>query len=659
MKTMRDASKAFSKDLDGMQAKLNALNKTRSTLKVDTKSAQNDLRAAEKQFARTGAEADRLALQEKRLTFETARRNLALVDKEARNVERQMQRTGRAFEETAAQSRAASGMKTMIEAVAAASAGTLFGPMLQQGIGTIAGSVWGDVGGGILSSVVSSVASGAMLGNMIAPGVGTAVGAALGGVTGLVSGAVQNYEARDEAFQGYYGGLYDTGKERTAEGIAAGSSIAGGREQAQKAFAHRLGGEEAARDYLEQVKAMAAHTNYTFDEITGYSKKLLNTYDADETFGVLQKLSDATAGLNLSSGDVNMMINGLSRMRTTGKTTQEYLNYFSERGVDVYQALADSTGANKSSIAKMVTKGKISGETAAQAILDYIEKTFGGLSEELMGTYDAMADNLGDVMANVNESYGIGYNETRKSGVEAEQEAYEGALGEAVKQVNQIAGENKAYLENLSEQYTREALGAVLLGERTTLYGEDEAEKLTSMGEAYRENAERYAQTGDRAAAMEMESLREQAEAMATAAYDSSEMVKTLQDVSKEQIEALRDNTAALSGWSNAFELQQAKTKGQLGGAWDPGAVDRAFSGANSPYRVRGYATGLGRVPYDNFPALLHEGERVLTAGEARGQSAAAPIQITVQELAVREEADVDRVAAELLARIQLARMGG
>ena len=50
---MRDFSKGFSKDLDGMQKKLNELNKTKSTLKVNTDKARQELRAAEKQFSET------------------------------------------------------------------------------------------------------------------------------------------------------------------------------------------------------------------------------------------------------------------------------------------------------------------------------------------------------------------------------------------------------------------------------------------------------------------------------------------------------------------------------------------------------------------------------------------------------------------------------
>lgn len=52
---------------------------------------------------------------------------------------------------------------------------------------------------------------------------------------------------------------------------ASGSATAGRREQDQIAFARRFGTEEAARAYLDRVKAMAVNTNYSYDEITGYS----------------------------------------------------------------------------------------------------------------------------------------------------------------------------------------------------------------------------------------------------------------------------------------------------------------------------------------------------------------------------------------------------
>ena len=64
-------------------------------------------------------------------------------------------------------------------------------------------------------------------------------------------------------------------------------------------------------------------------------------------------------------------------------------------------------------------------------------------------------------------------------------------------------------------------------------------------------------------------------------------------------------------------------------------------------------------MPYDNFPALLHQGERIQTAAEARGEQAAPSVTITGNNFTIREEADVTRVASELLAQMELAGMRG
>ena len=543
----------------------------------------------------------------------------------------------------------------------------MVGDVASQWADTLAGSALGDAGGSLFSSALSGAGSGAAIGTMINPGLGTAIGAGLGAVVGLAGGATQVFETQDEAFKSYYGSLYDTAGEATENMITSGSAIAGSREQTHMAFAQRFGSDEAAEDYLSQVEEMAARTNYSYDEITGYAKLLLNSYSADETFGILQRLSDATAGLGLSSSDVTMMISGLSRMRTTGKATQEYLNYFSERGVDVYAALGQSLGVDKSQVAGLVTDGAVDGAQAAEAILAYINQEFGGLSEKLMGTYDAMVDNLDDVMASLEAQGGEGYNQERIAGIQAQQDAYSGVLGEAVGEINRIAGENKAYLENLSEQYTREALSAVLLGQGTTLYGEDEAEKLAEMGREYAQAAEDYA-AGNQEAGLRMEALKEQAEALATAAYESSDQYMALQNVELDQIAAIRENTAALEGWRLNYQEEVELTKGlaSVGG----GAMQDMSSPA-VPAQWRNYMTekgreypaayGLQRVPYDNFPALLHEGERVLTAREARAMDAAGSGGVTIQvgQLSVREEADVDRVAEALYERLLLANMAG
>ena len=85
-----------------------------------------------------------------------------------------------------------------------------------------------------------------------------------------------------------------------------------------------------------------------------------------------------------------------------------------------------------------------------------------------------------------------------------------------------------------------------------------------------------------------------------------------------------------------------------------------AFGGGgnNSYFAVDpgSFAVGLDRVPYDNFPALLHEGERVLTASQARAEERGGGVNISFNgPITVREEADLDRVAQKLAREVARA----
>lgn len=345
VKKMATVTKSFSKDVDQLENTLYALNKNKYALKMDLSKAKTELKEAEKQFERTHSAADGLKVELAQANYDGMVRNLKAVTTAARDTEKAISKV----------ENQSGGRKSTFSNVATAIAASGIGDMAKElaiTAGTsVAGSLGGDNVGTMASSVLSSAATGAALGSIL-PGVGTAIGAVAGAAVGAISGGLQIFEKKDDAFKSYVQESYETVTQEQADSLSSGSAIAGSREQTQMAFAQKLGSDEAADAYLERVKTMARDTNYTYDEITGYSKLLLNTYDTEKTLSVLQTLSDASAGLNLDTSDVNMFISGLSRMRTTGKTTQEYLNYFSERGVDVYQALANSTGADKSQIAQ-------------------------------------------------------------------------------------------------------------------------------------------------------------------------------------------------------------------------------------------------------------------------------------------------------------------
>lgn len=639
MKKMSSVTKSFSKDVDQLEDTLYALNKNKYSLKLDASKAKAELKAAEKQFDLTHSAADGLKKELAQANYDNIVRNMKAVTTAARDTEKAISKV----ENRPGGSSGAKKVSELATAVAASGIGDMAKDLALSAGSSLAGSLGGDTAGTMASSMLSSMATGAAAGALFGPA-GAAIGAAAGGIIGAATGGLQIYEKKDDAFKSYVEDAYETVTGEQSSSLTSGSSIAGSREQTRMAFAQRMG-EEEADAYLKRVKTMATSTNYSYDEITGYSKLLLNTYDGDKTLSVLQTLSDASAGLNLDSSDVNMFISGLSRMRTTGKATQEYLNYFSERGVDVYQALANSTGADKSKIAEMVTGGKISGTDAAEAILTYINETYGGLSEKLATTYDAMVDNLADFQADMDAAMGEGYNEGRKEGLQAQMDWMSGESGAAVEEANRAIGAWQAELENSKEQYIRDAMDAMMAS--------DEYQTAKAEGDA-----------------AEMGKLIMQAKVQGMNEYNASDGAQLALESEMSLVAAIRNDTGLNQDyWDAGYEKGQEFTKGLAAArkanyqsalsASDYTYTPNGEIPRSAVYTGSGYATGIDYVPYDNFPALLHQGERVQTAVEARSEGSSSGIQIVMYGTTIREDADVDRVAAALLQKMELAGMRG
>ncbi len=118
-------------------------------------------------------------------------------------------------------------------------------------------------------------------------------------------------------------------------------------------------------------------------------------------------------------------------------------------------------------IRSMITGGTLVGERPLISLQEGLEKNYDGSMKLMAETFSGLTSTLSDTMTEVSNAYGEGYNATRSRGLEAEIGAYGGDLGAVMQNLNRITGENDAFRENLAEQYTREALSAVLLGRRS------------------------------------------------------------------------------------------------------------------------------------------------------------------------------------------------
>ena len=283
----------------------------------------------------------------------------------------------------------------------------------------------------------------------------------------------------------------------------------------------------------------------------------------------------------------------------------------------------------------MVSKGLIPGADAARVIADAMGDSFAGSLEKQAQTYNGLVSTLEDARAQLDAAMGEGYNEARKPALQEEIDYLSGEGGEQMKEMYSLIGEFQASVENAKEEAVRKAM--IDIQENSTEYRDA---KLAGDG-------------------AEMGRLLMQAKAEAEKAFMETEGYQTLIESQQSAIQGVRD-TMDDSYWSLGYDMGKEFQKGLAQGMQqDANSFLWGLMGNEGEDRYLGqiigdwfsgkedgsHASGLRYVPYDGYRAILHEGEQVLTAREARQESSGVTVTVTGNSFTVREEADIDRVA--------------
>lgn len=718
---MQQAVKPFTRDVDGLQQTLDQLNANRVSLQVDVTDASRALKTAQREYQNLAKEAQRAQdamdnaatpeerntaaqrltelntalgqsqtrVQSAQMQYNQLRDNLGAVSRQAQRTQRDIENLSRGEEnrnrlnqqqqqdqdQDPAQPSRWQTLQQGFNRLAEAGAVQMVGDAVTDIANTFVSSAYGTTGSTLFSSTLSGATSGAAIGTAIAPGVGTAVGALAGGVIGLAQGGTQVFEQKDEAFKSYVQESTENALAKQAEILSAGSTIAAQRETDQISFNTLFGSADIASQFLTELRKTAARTPFEYNDLTGMSK-ILKTYGYDENhiLPTLEIIGDAGAALGMAAQDMNEVSTAIGRMNATGKTTLEYINPLQERGVDAVGALANHYEVSKGDIYEMISDGEIAGEEAARVILRSMSDSFAGAMQNQSQTMSGLQSTLEDANAELANAMGEGYNMARKEGLQEQIDFLGGETGQQMQDAYKMIGQWKAELENSKEEMERDIMQAVMDGGALQFdYGDAQADIEASVQQMQQQYAEAMA-SGNEDAGAEAGQILMRAQVLAMDAFNSSEDAQIALEAQRTLASNIRNDAAAKDEfWNGGHEMALEFSKGwastvHLSVPAPTYATNAAstigVSGVTGGYLPgRGYAFGLDRVPYDDYPALLHEGERVLTASQAREQDAGkAPasggqIVITGNSFSVRDDSDIQKIAAELLHQIRLAQI--
>ena len=188
--------------------------------------------------------------------------------------------------------------------------------------------------------------------------------------------------------------VIDFGKKVASVGIEYNAL----KETSKTTWTTLLGSQEEAIAQLERIEQFAASTPFSKMGVDTMAKYLHNAgYEGDEVFNTLTKIGNMGSAFGVQEESLVEMTRQFSQVQQAGYAYTEDLNILADRGIPIYQALAEATGETVAEVKKMASEGKITAEIYNAAIDSMAQTTDGAMkaqSETFSGMMSTLQDNL-------------------------------------------------------------------------------------------------------------------------------------------------------------------------------------------------------------------------------------------------------------------------
>lgn len=537
-----------------------------------------------------------------------------------------------------------SGAAGMMKSLAKAGLGSMLGGAVGDLMGGMATSAFGSTVGGAIGSIGGNALSGAAIGSIAGP-IGTAVGAAVGGLTGAIQALNNRQQQKDDIFRNEVQSLYNTTTAEMQDKISNGSAYAAERENYKRNYAS-MTDDETGKKLYESIMKYGDTTPYDTSVMLGKGMEMLS-YGIDKKN--VPEFMDIIG--NIAMGDANKFSGlsyAISQSMAAGKLNAQDKNQMVGYGFNPLEFVAKNQGVSIAEATKMMSDGKITSDMLVEALRTATSEgeRYHDAVNAMSDTFSGLQGQLESAKKNIEIAMGEGYNEARKKGMEKEIEAYNGDLGEKMKNAYSMVGAYEAEMENQYQQSIINAMqDATKRIEEEGLTG-IEAEKVMweakTQAEIDYKNSEEYQK--------KLQAEKSLVANIQSSLSESGEYLKFGQAMAEQFSKGWQSGRLSTAVSDVRAQINKEGIAGYINGIFAKGYKGTPGGAGSSPK----HAAGLKRVPYDGYVAELHEGERVLTRVEADKRSGGS---VTIAKLAdqivVREEADIDKIARALVRNMQ------
>lgn len=168
------------------------------------------------------------------------------------------------------------------------------------------------------------------------------------------------------------------------------------KEQSKVTWTTLLGSQELAISQLERIEKFAASTPFSKMGVDQMAKYLHNAgYEGDAVFDTLTKIGDMGSAFGVQEDSLVELTRQFSQVQQAGYAYTEDLNILADRGIPIYQAIADQVGVTVAEVKKMASEGKLTADIYNSAI-DSMAATTAGAMEAQSKTFKGMMSTLKD-----------------------------------------------------------------------------------------------------------------------------------------------------------------------------------------------------------------------------------------------------------------------